>query len=240
MLSLTRRGLSAITAALVLSGAALAQNATSLTEAQAGQVRADDKVMGDADAPVTFIEYGSVACGHCGHFQETGFTAVNAAIEAGDVRFVFREMITGQPNIAIAGFALAECAPDDQYFEVIDSLFTNMRSIFEALQTGEAQERFNAIAAEFGFSPEDVQACFSDEAAITQVQNAHRTALEDGVRSTPYFIINGDRLIAEPDSSGEGQVYTVNGAPLTDEEGVIPANLEADTFRRIITLYKGG
>ena len=60
MLSLTRRGLSAITAALVLSGAALAQNATSLTEAQAGQVRADDKVMGDADAPVTFIEYGSV------------------------------------------------------------------------------------------------------------------------------------------------------------------------------------
>ena len=67
-----------------------------------------------------------------------------------------------------------------------------------------------------------------------------RTALEDGVRSTPYFIINGDRLIAEPDSSGEGQVYTVNGAPLTDEEGVIPANLEADTFRRIITLYKGG
>ena len=104
----------------------------------------------------------------------------------------------------------------------------------------EAQERFNAIAAEFGFSPEDVQACFSDEAAITQVQNAHRTALEDGVRSTPYFIINGDRLIAEPDSSGEGQVYTVNGAPLTDEEGVIPANLEADTFRRIITLYKGG
>ena len=239
MMSLTRRGLTAIAAALCVSSAALAQNATSITEAQAGQIRANDKVIGSSDAPVTFIEYGSVACGHCGHFQETGYTAVREGIESGDVRFVFREMITGQPNIAIAGFALAACAPDERYFEVIDSLFTNMRSIFEAMQSGEGLARYNEIAAGFGFSPQDVQACFSDESAIAEVQNAHRTALEDGVPSTPYFIINGDRLAAEPSSTGEGQVYTVNGAPLADEDGVIPANLEADTFRRIIALYAG-
>ena len=240
MLSLTRRGLTAIAAALLLSGVALAQNATSITDAQVGQVRETDRVMGQADAPVTFIEYGSVACSHCGHFQETGFEAVREGIEAGDVRFVFREMITGVPNIAVAGFALANCAPDDQYFEVIDTLFHDMRSIFEALHNGEGQARYNEIAAQFGFSPEDVQACFSDEATFNGIQDAHRQAVEDGVNSTPYFIINGDRLIGEPSESGEELVYTVNGAPLTDADGVIPANLEADTFRRIIALYKGG
>ena len=240
MLSLTRRGLTATAAALFLSGAALAQNATSITDAQVGQVRDTDRVMGDADAPVTFIEYGSVACSHCGHFQETGFEAVSEGIEAGDVRFVFREMITGQPNIAIAGFVLANCAPDDQYFEVVDTLFAEMGSIYEAMQNGTAQQRYDELAAGFGFTPEDVQACFSDEATVARVQTAHRTAVEDGVTSTPYFIVNGDRLAAEAGGDGQGLVYTVNGDALSDSEGVIPANLEADTFRRIIALYKGG
>ncbi|VXC67451.1 conserved exported hypothetical protein [Oceanicaulis sp. 350] len=238
MLSLTRRSLTALAAALVLSGGALAQNATTLTEAQAGLVRDTDHVKGDADAPVTFIEYGSVACGHCATFQETGYPAVREAIEAGDVRFVFREVITGPPNIAVAGFALAYCAPDDQYFEVVDTLFANLGSIVAAMQEGTAQSRYEEIAAGFGFSPEDVTACFSNEEAIGSVQTANRMAAEDGVRSTPYFIINGDRLIAEQGEAG--YVYTVNGAPLTDSDGEIPANLEADTFRRIITLYKGG
>lgn len=238
MLSMTRRGLTAIAAALFLSGAALAQNATSITEAQAGQVRDTDHVKGEADAPVTFIEYGSVACGHCADFQQAGFTAVRDAIEAGDVRFVFREVITGQPSIAVAGFALAYCAPDEQYFEVIDTLFANLGSILAAMQEGTAQSRYEEIAAGFGFSPEEVNACFSNEDAIASVQTANRIAAEDGVRSTPYFIINGDRLIAEQGQAGF--VYTVSGAPLTDSDGEIPANLEADTFRRIIALYKGG
>ena len=239
-MSLTRHSLTALAAAVFVSGAALAQNATSIMDAQVGQVRAEDRVKGEADAPITFIEYGSVACGHCGHFHEAGFEAVSEGIEAGDVRFVFREMITGQPNIAIAGFALANCAPDRQYFEVVDTLFVNMSSIYEAMQNGTAQQRYDELAATFGFSPEDVQACFSDEATVLRVQAAHRTAVEDRVPSTPYFIVNGDRLTAEPAISGEGQVYTVNGAPLMDSDGAIPANLEADTFRRIIALYKGG
>ena len=237
MLSLTRRGLTAITAALFVSGAALAQNATSITEAQVGQVRDTDRVMGEADAPVTFIEYGSVACSHCGHFQETGFEAVREGIEAGDIRFVFREVITGQPNIAVAGFALAHCAPDAQYFQAIDTLFVNMRSIFEAMQAGEARQRYDEIGAEIGLSADEVQACFTNEEVIAQVNENNRIANEDGVRSTPYFIINGDRILAE--QSEEGFVYAVNGDPLADSEGNIPANLEADTFRRIIALYKG-
>jgi protein-disulfide isomerase len=240
VLSLTRRGLTAITAALFLSGAALAQNATSINEAQVGQVRETDRVMGQADAPVTFIEYGSVACSHCGHFQETGFEAVREGIEAGEIRFVFREMITGAPNIAVAGFALAHCAPEDQYFEVVDSMFRNMRSIYEAMQAGEALDRYNELAGELGFTPEEVQACFTSDEPIAAIQENNRIAAEDGVRSTPYFIINGDRLVAEEGSAGEGLVYKVNGAPLSDSDGPIPANLEADTFRRIINLYTGG
>ncbi len=237
-MSLTRRGLTAIAAALFLSGAAFAQNATSINDARAGQIRQNDKIIGEADAPVTFIEYGSVACSHCADFQATGFTAVREGIEAGDVRFVFREMITGDPNIAAAGFALARCAPEERYFEVLDAMFTEMRSIYAAMNEGKGLERYNEIGAELGFSPEDIQACFSDEGVITQINVNNRMAAEDGVRSTPYFIINGDRLIAE--QTGNGVAYTVNGDPLTDARGEIPANLEADTFRRIIALYTSG
>src|SRR6476660_9347080 len=29
----------------------------------------EDKVLGDADAPVTIVEYASMTCGHCGNFH---------------------------------------------------------------------------------------------------------------------------------------------------------------------------
>jgi len=233
--------LTAISAlSLITSAPALAQTSAEFELANAETAvaeRPDERVLGRADAPVTFIEYASVACGHCANFHATGYAAVEAGIEAGDIRYVFRPMITGPANLAVAGFMLAECAADDRYFDVIDTLFERQADLFAALQQGEAQAAFDGIAARFGFiSTEQVQACLSDGDNLSEIQRLHTQATVDGIASTPSFIINGDHISGHQGEAGP--VYGVEGVSLSDSEGEIPADHSVESLSRLIALYK--
>lgn len=197
-----------------------------------------DRATGAADAPVTIVEYASVACGGCAAWHASAMPTVDQYIESGDVRFVFREMITGQPNLAIAGFMLANCAADDQYFDVIDLLFEQQRALFTAMQQGRAQAQFQTIARSAGFTDEEFRACMEDESNLQAVRDANERAASSGITATPTFIVNGQRLEAGSAPGADGPVYTAGGQPLVDEQGPIPATFEGETFERIILYYK--
>jgi predicted DsbA family dithiol-disulfide isomerase len=196
--------------------------------------REGDFAKGSSDAPITMVEYASTACPHCASFHEQAMPTVEDYVESGDVRLVFREMITGQPQLAVAGFMLARCAPEDRYFDVIDLLFEQQEALFTAMQQGEAQAQFRNIARSAGFSDEEFQSCLSNEEVLQAVQDAHARAQEDGVTGTPAFFFNGVKLDTERAGDGSGLVFAMNGQPLEDEEGVIPAAFDGDTFERII------
>lgn len=200
--------------------------------------REGDRAIGNSSAPVTMVEYASVACGGCAAWHEAAWPTVEDYIEAGDVRFVFREMITGQPNLAIAGFMLAGCAPEDQYFDVIDLLFEQQRALFGAMQQGRAQAQFQTIARSAGFSDEDFRACMQNEDNLQAVRDANERAASEGIGSTPTFFVNGDLLEIGSSPDADGPVYSVDGEPLVDEQGPIPATFEGETFSRIILYYK--
>jgi len=195
-----------------------------------------DRAKGSPDAPVTIIEYASTACGACALFHEQGYAAIEDGVDDGDVRFVLREMLTGQPNIAMAGFMLARCAPEDQYFDVIDLLFEQQRALFSALQQGNARGQFQLIARSAGFSDEKFNTCMNNQDIADEIQNASAQAIAAGIGFTPSFIINGQQL--ERQVMDGAEVYTVNGAPLEDEQGAIPAQPDRDTWDRIVALFK--
>src|ERR687895_628759 len=51
-----------------------------------------DKVLGNADAPVTIVEYFSLGCPHCKNFHETVLPKLKTDyIDTGKVRLVFRD-----------------------------------------------------------------------------------------------------------------------------------------------------
>jgi predicted DsbA family dithiol-disulfide isomerase len=200
--------------------------------------REGDHATGNPNAPVTMVEYASVACGGCAAWHASAKPTVDRYIESGDVRYVFREMITGQPNLAIAGFMLANCAPEDQYFDVIDLLFEQQRALFSAMQQGRAQAQFQTIARTAGFSDEDYRACMENEDNLQAVRDANERASSEGIGATPTFIVNGQRLEAGSSPDADGPVYTAEGQPLVDEQGPIPATFEGETFERIILYYK--
>jgi protein-disulfide isomerase len=68
-----------------------------------------DMVMGSDKAPVTVIEYASMTCPHCAHFQETTFPELKKRyIDTGKVRYIFREFPLD--SLAAAAFVLARCS----------------------------------------------------------------------------------------------------------------------------------
>jgi hypothetical protein len=71
---------------------------------------------------------------------------------------------------------------------------------------------------------------------LEAVEDANTQAVRDGIGSTPSFIINGQAL--EIQNGSDGQVYAADGEVLVDDEGEIPAQIDRDTWDRIIALFK--
>tara|TARA_R110002073_G_scaffold29006_1_gene91549 strand:+ start:2890 stop:3738 length:849 start_codon:yes stop_codon:yes gene_type:complete len=207
---------------------------TSDTGARTSYERADDRAMGSESAPITLIEYASVACTHCADFHENVYPSIHEEfIETGQVRFVFREMITGSAPLAVAGFMLARCAPEDRYFDMIDLLFQQQQAIFTSAQRpGAALEEYRSIARSVGISDTRFTECINSEDLRQDVLDAHQQAIDDGIESTPQFLINGELLDTR---RGDGVViYTLGGEPVMIDGETVPALQNEETFRRLL------
>src|SRR5580698_2861663 len=80
-------------------------------------IHPDDMSLGNPKAKIQVIEYASMACPHCGHFNETIFPTLKSKyIDTGKVRYTLKEMITQPETVAVAGFLIARCAGPDKYF----------------------------------------------------------------------------------------------------------------------------
>jgi protein-disulfide isomerase len=181
--------------ALSVLGTPVLAQAADLTPVMA-RIAPTDHVMGSSNAPVTIIEYGSVACPACATFNETVFPQLKAKyIDTGKVRYVFRPMLTGVPVIAVAGTRMAECAGNDKYFAVVDAV---MRGQKEYYAWGEsniiAQPILVRIAQSFGLSEAAYNTCAADAAGLTRLQGEHQAAIKAGVASTPTLYVNGKTI----------------------------------------------
>lgn len=225
--------LTAIT--LILFGAA---NPAGAQDNQPGHERAGDFTVGDRDAPVLFITYASIACPHCGEFHRNAHDLLMQKAQAGEVRYIYRELIAGPQELALAGAMLARCAGEERYLDVVDALFEHQESMFTAMREGTAQSRLSEIIALVGMSEAEFEACRSGERALSlleKIRGAHEQAIADGIRRTPSFFANGAPLTMGPARGTRGHVYLLDGAPLSDDAGLIPANFEADTIERLLS-----
>jgi protein-disulfide isomerase len=147
-----------------------------------------DHVLGQDSAPVTVIEYASMTCPHCAHFNNEVFPALKSKyIDTGKVRYILREFPLDP--VAAAGFMLAQCAGKDKYFPVIDALFRTQRSWIAA---SDPVEGLFTVAKQTGFSRESFEQCLANQQLLDGVEWVRQRASEKfGVNSTPTFFVNG-------------------------------------------------
>jgi protein-disulfide isomerase len=153
----------------------------------------DAATLGDANAEVTIIEYASVTCPHCATFHETLFPHIKENwIDTGRAKLVMRPLPTQPAQLAVAGFLLASCAGEgEDYFEVLDALFTTQDAMFAAAQDGTIQAYFEGVGADHGVTPEAFEMCLGDEARLAQINASMLASDADMVTGTPSFVING-------------------------------------------------
>lgn len=159
-----------------------------------------EMAMGDADAPVTMIEYASLTCSHCADWHQNVFPKVKEAyIDTGKVRLVLREfpVVPAHPALvarSYAGSMLARCAADiggaDAYFSVMGQLFKEQ----DVWAFGEdARGELLKVAAAAGIDEAAFNHCVTREDLKTHIDQNITTGTDDhGVTGTPGFIVNGE------------------------------------------------
>jgi protein-disulfide isomerase len=152
-----------------------------------------DMVMGAASAPVTIIEYASLTCPHCAHFNETTFPQLKAQyIDKGLVKYIYRDFPLDR--MALTAAEIAHCAGPERYFGFVDAIFRQQASWTSGRDATEITENLKRLARLGGLSTPAADVCLNDkslqDAILAQSLQGEK---EFKVDSTPTLIINGEK-----------------------------------------------
>ena len=157
------------------------------------EVTEDDRVLGEADAPVTIIEYASTTCSHCASFHENVLPTIKQDwIDEGRAKLVLRHFVLNQLDLRAS--MVAQCLEGRRYFGFMDILFRSQREW--AVNDGEqALSTLQRLAGTVGIDEERFQSCITDEATANRLLEKMKAARDAfDVSSTPTFLINGEKV----------------------------------------------
>ena len=151
-----------------------------------------DLIIGNADAPITVVEYASMTCGHCANFHTKVFpTLKEKYVDTGKVRFIMREFPLD--NLAAAASMLARCAGEGKTFPLISALFAKQDDW--AFVKGDPRPELLKFAKQAGFTQESFEKCLTDQKLLEDISAVRsRGADTFGVSATPTFFVNGKKL----------------------------------------------
>jgi protein-disulfide isomerase len=172
---------------------ALAQNAKVDVEQLMADEALPDVVEGQANAPVTVVEYASMTCSHCAAFANNVYPTLKSKyIDTGKVKYILREFPLDP--LATAGFMLARCSGDKRE-AMIALLFAQQKNW---AFVDKPLDGLSNIVKQTGMSQESFEKCLKDQALYDKVNMVRdRGAEKFGVNATPTFFINGKRVSGE-------------------------------------------
>lgn len=146
---------------------------------------------GNPEAPVTIVEFSDYQCPYCARYSTTTFSQIRETY--GDkVYYVWRDYPLGFHPNAIPAALAARCAGDQgKYWEMHDQLFINQGGWSESENP---QEMFGQYAQELGLDVAAFNQCLEQETGKEKIEADLTLARNLGVRATPTFFINGQKL----------------------------------------------
>lgn len=152
-------------------------------------VTSSDFVLGEANAPVTIIEYGDFQCPFCDRFfRETEPVLREKYVKTGKAKLIWRDFAFLGPESTWAANA-ARCAGEQgKFWEYHDYLFNN--------QQGEnrgafSKDNLKSFASVLSLDKGKFSACFDSDKYASEIQKQTKEGGEAGVQGTPSTFING-------------------------------------------------
>jgi protein-disulfide isomerase len=155
------------------------------------QARADDRILGKTDAPITIFEFASLTCPHCADFEANTLPQLKTEwIDTGKARLIYRDFPLDP--MAVKAATLARCAPPEQFYGFVDVLFRGQPNWANQQRIDDALGKLAKLA---GMGDDKFTACMKDDNLQKQVL-AERLEAEQqfNVESTPTFFINGAKV----------------------------------------------
>lgn len=174
-------------------------------------------VMGNPDAPLKLVEYGSRTCPTCGAFGQTGMRPLEERyVRTGKVSYEFRDfLVHGPPDFAAS--LLGRCAGPDVFFPILEQMFVDQpkfldaqmkaaqdQKLLDVTNRGTPDQIANAWADAMGYvdfikqrgiTEQQARACLNDRKAIDALTKMTQDASANGkVTGTPTFFLNGQKL----------------------------------------------
>jgi protein-disulfide isomerase len=154
-----------------------------------------DRILGKPDAPITIVEYASLTCPHCAHFDTDVLPKLKEKwIDSGKAKLILRDFPLDEPAMRAA--MVARCAPPERFYPLVDALFAGQEKWATAKDYRAALERLAKLG---GVGDKEFKACIADKKLEDQVAGSRLTATKDrGVDATPTFFINGTKFEGAP------------------------------------------
>ena len=171
--------------------------------------------MGNPNAEVKLVEFGSMTCPHCATFDQTGVEPlIEKYVKSGQVSFEFRNYVRDPFDIAVS--LIARCNGAKSFFPLTSALFEEQedwigrlqalpQSQLESLTNLGPERQFVEIAKAAGMqqwaamrgvpTAKSTQ-CLTDQNAVNQLvqMNSDATTEYPQLPGTPAFAMNGELL----------------------------------------------
>ncbi|MDD9922072.1 MAG: DsbA family protein [Boseongicola sp.] len=181
--------------AFAASLAAVAQDASDIDTSDIAEMQ-----IGNADAAVTVVEYASFTCPHCASFHAQAFKDLKADyIDTGKINFVYREVYFDRFGLWAAIVARCGEGAENRFFGIADMLYEQQSDWARQSDPNEIVDRLRTIGKTAGLTDAQLDQCFSDgDTAQKMYARYLQQAEEDGINSTPSFVINGTKYTNMP------------------------------------------
>jgi len=165
-------------------------------------------LIGNPNAAVKLVEFGSLTCPHCRHFHETGLPVVKARyVASGAVSYEYRafslngiDLMAGhllycQAPAAAWAFVNKAYSRQDQLVAPFMQISEADRAAVQKLpddQQGPRMAELGRLPAFSGLTPAQYQACIAARPAMERLMAIRTDAVKThGLTGTPSFLLNG-------------------------------------------------
>jgi protein-disulfide isomerase len=168
--------------------------------------------MGNPNAAVKLVEYGSLTCPHCREFDETGVQPlIDNYVKSGRVAYEFRNFIRDPFDLAAS--LITRCNGAKSYFPLTRAMYKDQHNWVAKLQTisPQQQEALTALGPDRQFVEIAKAAGFQQWAAMRGLPSAKSAkCLQDTGEINKLVQMNSDATTAIPNFPGT-PTFTING-----------------------------
>lgn len=183
-------------------------------------------VMGNPNATVKLVEFGSMTCPHCREFDETAIKPLTEQyVKTGRVSFEFRNFV--RDGYDLAASVIARCGGPSSFFGLTRQLYADQPEWVGKIQAADPaqmqaigalppNQQLAAVAkiaglpqwaALRGLPLAKTDACLADPATPTKLVQMQSDAVSTyNIPGTPSFLLNGKMIDIKPGATVWSQV----------------------------------